>query len=108
MESELSQPRLNLARIVLLDLWHHKWGLLLAVAVMATAITIVYTSHVSRKYISQWDQMFQERDRLDIEWRNLLLEEQSQSEHSRITRIASKELEMSRPLPKEEIVVRIP
>lgn len=104
----MSQTRLNLARIVLLDLWHHKWMLLLVVAVMASAITIVYTSHVNRKYISQWDQMLQERDRLDIEWRNLLLEEQSQSEHSRITRIASKELEMSRPLPKEEVVVRIP
>ncbi|MCL1062648.1 cell division protein FtsL [Shewanella benthica] len=104
----MGQSQLNLTRIILLDLWHHKWVLLLAAAVVANAITIVYTSHVSRKYISQWDQMWQERDRLDIEWRNLLLEEQSQSEHSRITRIASKQLDMSRPLPKEEVVVRIP
>jgi len=104
----LSKSQLNLPRIVLLDLWHHKWVLLLAIAVMVNAITVVYTSHVSRKYTTQWDQMLQERDRLDIEWRNLLLEEQSQSEHSRITRIATKELEMSRPLPKEEIVVRVP
>ena len=101
----MGQVQLNLTRIVLLDLWHNKWILLLAVAVVGNAITIVYTSHVSRSYISQWDQMLQERDRLDIEWRNLLLEEQSQSE---ITRIASKQLNMSRPLPKEEVVVRIP
>jgi len=104
----LSKSQLNLPRIVLLDLWHHKWVLLLAIAVMVNAIVVVYTSHVSRKYITQWDQMLQEGDRLDIEWRNLLLEEQSLSEHSRITRIATKELEMSRPLPKEEIVVRVP
>ena len=104
----MGQSQLKLTRIIILDLWHHKWVLLLASAVVINAITIVYTSHVSRKYISQWDQMWQERDRLDIEWRNLLLEEQSQSEHSRITRIASKQLNMSRPLPKEEVVVRIP
>ncbi len=104
----MGQAQLNLTRIVLLDLWHHKWVLLLAAIVIGNAITIVYTSYVSRKYISQLDQMLQQRDRLDIEWRNLLLEEQSQSEHSRITRIASKQLDMSRPLPKEEIVVTIP
>ncbi len=104
----MSKSQLNLPRIVFLDLWHHKWVLLLALAVMVNAIVVVYTSHVSRKYITQWDQMLQEGDRLDIEWRNLLLEEQSLSEHSRITRIATKELEMSRPLPKEEIVVRVP
>ncbi|MFT5235419.1 MAG: cell division protein FtsL [Shewanella sp.] len=104
----MSQSQFNLPKIVLLDLWHHKWALLLACAVIGSAITVVYTSHVTRKYINQWDQKLQDKDRLDIEWRNLLLEEQSQSEHSRITRIASKELEMNRPLPKEEIVVRVP
>ncbi|MEI6860167.1 MAG: cell division protein FtsL [Shewanella sp.] len=104
----MGQAQLNLVRIILLDLWHHKWVLLLAAIVVGNAISIVYTSHVSRKYISRLDQMLQQRDRLDIEWRNLLLEEQSQSEHSRITRIASKQLDMSRPLPREEIVVIIP
>ncbi|BAJ04011.1 cell division protein FtsL [Shewanella violacea] len=104
----MERSQFKLIRIILADLWHQKWILLLAMAVVANGITIVYTSYVSRKYISQWDQMWEERDRLDIEWRNLLLEEQSQSEHSRITRIASKQLDMSRPLPKEEIVVRIP
>ncbi|WP_394202298.1 cell division protein FtsL [Shewanella waksmanii] len=103
----MSTPKLNLTRIVLLDLWHHKWILLLAAVVMINGVGVVYTSHVARNYTSQWDQLLQERDKLDIEWRNLLLEEQSQSEHSRITRIATKELQMSRPLPNEEVVVRI-
>lgn len=104
----MSKSQLNLTRIVLLDLWHHKWIMLLALFVMLNATAVVYTSHESRKYISRWDQLLQERDRLDIEWRNLLLEEQSLSEHSRITRIAIKQLNMSRPLPKEEVVVRVP
>ena len=104
----MSKAQLNLPRIVLLDLWHHKWVALLALLVVINAVVVVYTSHVSRQLTTHWDQLLQERDRLDIEWRNLLLEEQSQTEHSRITRIATKELNMSRPLPNEEVVVRVP
>ncbi|MCG9697776.1 cell division protein FtsL [Shewanella sp. Isolate11] len=104
----MSKSQLNLTRIVIADLWHHKWVLLLAVVVLGNAALVVYTSYSSRQYTSQWDQLLQQRDRLDIEWRNLLLEEQSQSEHSRVTRIATKDLNMGRPLPNQEVVVRIP
>lgn len=103
----MSQSSLNLPRIVLLDMWQHKWGLLLILLIVINGVAVVYTSHVTRKLITQWDQLLQEQDRLDIEWRNLLLEEQSQSEHSRVTRIATKELNMSRPLPKEEVIIRV-
>ncbi|MCL1142898.1 cell division protein FtsL [Shewanella gaetbuli] len=102
----MGQSSLNLPRIVLHDIWQHKWVLLLSIIVMINAVAVVYTSHVSRKLTSQWDQLLQQQDSLDIEWRNLLLEEQSQSEHSRVTRIATKELNMSRPLPKEEVIIR--
>ena len=102
----MSQSPLNLPRVVLQDIWQHKWVLLLSIIVMINAVAVVYTSHVSRKLTSTWDQLLQEQDRLDIEWRNLLLEEQSLSEHSRVTRIATKNLHMARPLPKEEVVVR--
>ncbi|HBF44972.1 cell division protein FtsL [Shewanella frigidimarina] len=103
----MSQSPLNLPRIVLHDIWHHKWVLLLSLLVVLNGVAVVYTSHVTRKLITQWDQLLQEQDRLDIEWRNLLLEEQSQSEHSRVTRMATKELNMSRPLPKEEVIIRV-
>jgi cell division protein FtsL len=81
--------------------------MVVALLVMLNAIAVVYTSYEGRQYISQWELLLQERDRLDIEWRNLLLEEQSRSEHSRVTRMATKELNMRRPLPKEEVVVRV-
>ncbi|MBT1446512.1 cell division protein FtsL [Shewanella sp. JM162201] len=103
----MSKP-LDLPRIVLMDLWHHKWLFSLAVVVMFNGMAVVYTSHSCRQLTSEEAQLQQERDRLDIEWRNLLLEEQSLAEHSRITRIATKELNMVRPLPNEEVVVRVP
>lgn len=107
-EVAVSKSQLNLARIVLRDLWQHKWIFLLGMLVLGNAVAVVYTSHISRTQTSELDKLLQERDRLDIEWRNLLLEEQSQAEHSRITRIATKELDMIRPLPNEEVVVRLP
>ncbi|MBV7315750.1 cell division protein FtsL [Shewanella sp. NIFS-20-20] len=98
----------NLLGIVVADLWQHRYVVLLALAVLINAVVVVLVSHESRQLISHWDQLMQKRDQLDIEWRNLLLEEQSQAEHSRITQIATKELHMNRPLPSEEVVVRRP
>ncbi|MDO6618522.1 MULTISPECIES: cell division protein FtsL [unclassified Shewanella] len=103
----MAPSSINLSRIVLADIWQHKWILLLTLIVVGNAMSVVYTSYATRKQTSQLDQLLQERDRLDIEWRNLLLEEQSKSEHSRVTRIATKDLKMVRPLPKEEVVIRL-
>lgn len=104
----MTNGQLSLPRIIVQDLWNHKWLILMALLVILNATVVVYTSHASRKLTSEWDQLLQQRDRLDIEWRNLLLEEQAQTEHSRIIRIATKELDMKRPLPNEEVVVKIP
>jgi len=104
----MSKSQLNLTRIILRDLWDNKWVLAVGLLVILNAMTVVYISAEGRQYTSQWERLLQERDRLDIEWRNLLLEEQSRSEHSRITRMATKQLNMRRPLPKEEVVVRVP
>ncbi|WP_144212208.1 cell division protein FtsL [Shewanella donghaensis] len=103
----MAESSIKLSRIVLADIWRHKWIVFLILVVLGNAVVVVYTSHATRKLTSQLDQLLQGRDRLDIEWRNLLLEEQSKSEHSRVTRIATKELKMVRPLPKEEVVIRL-
>ncbi len=102
-----NSSRINLANLVLQDLWRHKLAVIAALVVIFHGVGVVYVSHKSRLLTTQWDQLLKERDRLDIEWRNLLLEEQSLAEHSRITRIATKELQMNRPLPKEEVIVRV-
>ncbi|RLV58953.1 cell division protein FtsL [Parashewanella curva] len=104
----MAKGQLSLPKIVLQDLWNHKWVLLLMLFVLLNAVAVVYYSYASRKLISEWDRLLQQRDQLDVEWRNLLLEEQSQTEHSRIIRIATKQLHMKRPLPNEEVVVKLP
>ncbi|WP_095498137.1 cell division protein FtsL [Paraferrimonas haliotis] len=95
-------------RVIIADLWAHKWVLLLSLVVIANAMVVVYTSDANRNLTSQWDKLLKQRDKLDIEWRHLLLEEQTQAEHSRVSRVARKELDMVRPAPKDEKVVRLP
>ena len=48
-----------------------------------------------------------ERERLDSEWRNLMLEETALAEHSRVQDLAKKELEMKRPDGDKEVVVTL-
>ena len=49
----------------------------------------------------------QEKDQLDVEWRNLVLEQSALTEHNRIEALVTSQLNMHRPLPSEEVVVRI-
>ncbi|GLP97506.1 cell division protein FtsL [Paraferrimonas sedimenticola] len=99
---------IKLWRVIGADLWQHKWVLLLASLVVGNALVVVYTSHANRNLTSEWDRLLKQRDHLDIQWRHLLLEEQTQAEHSRVSRVADKQLGMVRPAPKDEKVVRLP
>ncbi|MDO6581972.1 cell division protein FtsL [Photobacterium sp. 2_MG-2023] len=79
--------------------------LVLLVLVLISALGVVYITHQSRQLVAQQEQLLIERDDLDIEWRNQLLEENSLAEHSRIETQAEKELDMKRPNAANEIVV---
>ncbi|SHH98729.1 cell division protein FtsL [Ferrimonas marina] len=98
----------SLTRIILNDLWQHKGLLVLGLAVVITAFAVIWSAQESRRLTAQWNNLLQERDHLDVHWRHLLLEEQTLAEHSRIDRLARNQLEMNRPNPAQERVVRLP
>lgn len=52
-----------------------KLPLCLFICIIVTAVTVVTTAHHTRLLTAQREQMVLERDALDIEWRNLILEE---------------------------------
>jgi cell division protein FtsL len=54
-----------------------------------------------------FERLMQEKDQLDVEWRNLVLEQSALTEHNRIESLVKKQLDMHRPKPHEEVVVRI-
>ncbi|GAB3523217.1 cell division protein FtsL [Photobacterium alginatilyticum] len=105
--SSAPEPTESLARLIARDLVSvGRVPSVLLVLVLASALGVVLITHHSRQLIAQQEQLLIERDQLDIEWRNQILEENSLSEHSRIERLAEKELEMNRPSRDSEVVVQ--
>jgi len=88
-------------------LQHGKLPLCLFICIIVTAVTVVTTAHHTRLLTAQREQLVLERDALDIEWRNLILEENALGDHSRVERIATEKLQMQHVDPsKENIVVQ--
>ncbi|MEY8252945.1 MAG: cell division protein FtsL, partial [Colwellia sp.] len=65
--------------------------------VVMSAFSVIYYSHVNRQTTSELEVLLSQKDELNIEWRNLLLEQSSLAEHSAIESKASNLLEMKRP-----------
>ena len=82
-----------------------KLPLCLFICIICTAITVVTTAHHTRLLTAQREQMVLERDALDIEWRNLILEENALGDHSRVERIATEKLQMQHVDPSQENIV---
>ncbi|MFD2178801.1 cell division protein FtsL [Veronia pacifica] len=82
-----------------------KYPLILLALVLMSAFAVVYVTQMTRATIAQHDNLLVEQERLEVEWRNLILEEHALSEHSRVESKARSELEMVRPGSGSEVVV---
>ena len=102
------ETRVNLGREISLDLGRHKFQILLALASVATAMTTIVITHETRLLTITENELMDERDKLDIEWRHLLLEQNALAEHSRVSDIAKSKLEMARPSPLKEKIINQP
>ena len=104
----MTSKKVFLAVEVWLDIKRHflVYGLL-AVLVMS-AFSVIYFTHLNRQSTSSLELLLSERDELDIEWRNLLLEQNSLGEHSAIESRARNKLNMRRPDADSEIIIRLP
>ncbi|EEQ06546.1 Cell division protein ftsL [Yersinia bercovieri ATCC 43970] len=79
--------------------------MILLVAVLVSAIFVVTTAHRTRLLTAEREQLVLERDALDIEWRNLILEENALGDHSRVESIATDKLKMQHVDPSQENIV---
>ncbi|MDP4536493.1 cell division protein FtsL [Alkalimonas collagenimarina] len=100
--------QIRLTQVILRDWRRYRLALLLMFACLLTALAVVHSSHVNRQLISSHNQLDQQRDNLDIEWRNLLLEQRALSEHSRVEAIANSRLQMRRPSGDRDVMVTLP
>ena len=98
-------------KVLAVDIWqdilrYFVCYLLLAMVVVS-AFSVIYYTHVNRQTTSELELLLTERDELDIEWRNLLLEQNSLAEHSAIESKAKKLLNMKRPDANSEIIITL-
>ena len=103
----MTPQRASLVDIMLTDLTRHFMRVLLFLAVMATAYGVVLSAQHNRQLSIEVEALMQEQDRLDVEWRHLVLEQSALTEHNRIETLVNKKLNMKRPDADSEIVVKI-
>mgnify|MGYP001024465014 FL=1 len=80
---------------------------LLFLALLVSAGSVTLSAHHNRQMSIAIERLMQEKDQLDVEWRNLVLEQSALTEHNRIEALVTSQLNMHRSLPSEEVVVRI-
>lgn len=78
---------------------------LLWLAVLGSAIAVVRARHEARGLFVQLERLSAERDRLNIEWGQLQLEQSAWSNHGFVERVASDKLRMTLPAPDDVRIV---
>ena len=76
-----------------------------AVVCVLSALALVYTKHESRKLFVELERLSDERDELNIEWGQLQIEQSTWATHARIEQVATRDLKLSRPAPREIYVI---
>ncbi len=102
-----TKTNFNLLIILVSDLARNKLRVLLYLAVLSSGFAVILSSHHNRQQNIALEELMREKDDLDVEWRNLVLEQRALTEHNRIESLVQKQLEMHRPTAEEEVVVKL-
>lgn len=79
---------------------------LLWLAVVLSALSVIYVSHLCRQLYNELAKMEQEANALQVEWGRYLLEQSSWASLSRVEQLAKSQLQMRVPEPSEIVIVR--
>lgn len=80
----------------------------LALAALASALAVIEVRHENRLLFAELQRLQRERDALNTEWEQLLLEEGAWSQHGRIEQVARTRLGMKMPAREQIVVVQAP
>lgn len=78
---------------------------LLIAAMFLSALAVIDARHENRMLFAQLQQLRQQRDQLNVEWGQLLLEQSTWSTHARIEQMATQQLDMQMPTHTQIVVV---
>ena len=77
----------------------------LAVAVVVSSVWVIKAKHQSRQLFVELEELNRERDRWQIDWGRLQLEQSTWGTHPRIESLASQRLNLASPRPDEVVVI---
>ena len=75
-------------------------------AVLASAVQVIYARHKARDLFVHLEKLNTERDSLEMEWGRLQLEQSYWSSHAFVERVASSKLQMTLPQTHDVRIVR--
>jgi cell division protein FtsL len=78
----------------------------LGVLLLGSAIAVVWSKHEQRSLFIELQRLHAERDRLDIVWGQLKLEQSAWAMHGRVEQTARVNLQMVVPRPDEVRIVK--
>ena len=76
-----------------------------ALVCVLSAMAVVYTKHESRRLFVELESLTDERDRLNIEWGQLQIEQSTWATHARIEKVATDDLSLVRPDSSEIFII---
>lgn len=77
--------------------WRLRLLSVLVVLLLGTAVAVILNSHWNRKLFAELQGLEKQRDQLEVEWGQLLLEESTWSAHGRVELLARERLQMYVP-----------
>lgn len=102
----LTQGSLNAQEGYSLRFSSHRIGvMLLVLAVLASALAVVYVKNLNRQLFSELQTQKQAREELRVQWGQLMLEERTWASSARVQTIAQQKIGMVLPTAKEIVLV---
>ena len=85
--------------------WRSLTAGLLGLSILASAPSVVWVKHETRKRFATLQRLERARDALDVEWGQLQLEQSTWATHGRIESVVREQLGMDVPRAEEVVVV---
>ncbi|MGI9263416.1 MAG: cell division protein FtsL [Gammaproteobacteria bacterium] len=79
---------------------------ILVVTVLVSAVAAVYARHESRRLFVELQSLINDRDRLNIDWGRLQIEQSTWASPGRVEQMARSRLRMSVPDPARVVIVQ--
>lgn len=83
------------------------WVLVISATVLValTALGVVYSSFETRRLVAQHQQLLNQKNAMQVEWGQLLLEQSTWGSYNRVEQLAGDKLKMRVPSPSEIVMV---